>query len=83
MLLPGAVLTRVAASHIRVGTFQYFAARDDRDAVRELLDYVIARHYPDARDADVPALAVLEGGRRSGRPRSLRTGCGWASSMAS
>src|SRR5438132_10351269 len=59
-VLPGAVLTRVAASHIRVGTFQYFAARGDQDAVRELLDYVIARHYPEARDADVPALAVLK-----------------------
>ncbi len=59
-VLPGAVLTRVAASHIRVGTFQYFAARGDQDAVRALLDYVIARHYPEARDADVPALAVLE-----------------------
>ncbi len=58
--LPGAVLTRVAASHIRVGTFEYFAARDDRDAVSQLLDYVITRHYPKARDADVPALAVLE-----------------------
>jgi len=59
-LLPGAVLTRVAASHIRVGTFEYFAARDDREAVGLLLDYVITRHYPEARGADVPALAVLE-----------------------
>jgi uncharacterized protein YdiU (UPF0061 family) len=58
--LPGAMLTRVAASHIRVGTFQYFAARGDRDAVRELLNYVVARHYPEAREADVPALAVLK-----------------------
>lgn len=58
--VPGAVLTRVAASHVRVGTFQFFAARGDLDAVRELLDYVIARHYPDARDAAVPALAVLK-----------------------
>jgi serine/tyrosine/threonine adenylyltransferase len=58
--VPGAVLTRVAASHIRVGTFQYFAARGDVDAVRELLDYVIVRHYPVARDAQVPALAVLQ-----------------------
>lgn len=57
--LPGAVLTRVAASHVRVGTFQYFAAQGDAEAVRTLLDYVIARHYPHARDADVPALAVL------------------------
>jgi serine/tyrosine/threonine adenylyltransferase len=58
-LLPGAVLTRVAASHIRVGTFEYFAARDDRDAVSRLLDYVITRHDPEARGADIPALAVL------------------------
>jgi uncharacterized protein YdiU (UPF0061 family) len=58
--LPGAILTRVAASHVRVGTFQYFAARGDQDAVRALLDYVIARHYPLAREADVPALAVLK-----------------------
>jgi len=57
--LPGAVLTRVAASHVRVGTFQYFAARGDQDALRALLDYVIARHYPAARDAAVPALAVI------------------------
>lgn len=59
-LLPGAVLTRVAASHIRIGTFEYFAARDDREALRLLLDYVIARHCPEARDAKLPALAVLE-----------------------
>lgn len=59
-ILPGAVLTRVAASHIRVGTFQFFAARGDREAVKELLDYVIARHYPETRNADVPALAVLK-----------------------
>jgi uncharacterized protein YdiU (UPF0061 family) len=59
-LLPGAVLTRVAASHIRVGTFEYFAARNDRDAVSQLLDYVITRHDPNTRDADVPVLAVLE-----------------------
>ena len=57
--LPGAVLTRVAASHVRVGTFQYFAARGDQDALRDLLEYVITRHYPTARDADSPALAVL------------------------
>lgn len=58
--LPGAVLTRVAASHVRVGTFQYFAARGDQDALRALLEYVIARHYPEAHDAEVPALAVLK-----------------------
>ena len=44
---PGAILTRVAASHIRVGTFQYFAARGDTDAVRELADHVVSRHYPE------------------------------------
>ena len=59
-LLPGAVLTRVAASHVRVGTFEYFAVREDHDAVRELLNYVIDRHYPETRDAKLPALAVLE-----------------------
>ncbi len=59
--LPGAVLTRVAASHVRVGTFQYFAARGDEDALRALLEYVIARHYPEAADAAVPALSVLAG----------------------
>lgn len=46
--LPGAVLTRVARSHIRVGTFQFFAARQDTEALRALCDHVIARHYPDA-----------------------------------
>lgn len=43
---PGAILTRVATSHIRVGTFQYFASQQDKDALRALLDYSIARHYP-------------------------------------
>jgi uncharacterized protein YdiU (UPF0061 family) len=46
--LPGAVLTRVAASHIRVGTFQFFAARGDVEGLRLLADHVIARHYPGA-----------------------------------
>ncbi|WP_377506312.1 YdiU family protein [Octadecabacter sp. R77987] len=46
--LPGAVLTRTAASHIRVGTFQFFAARGDRDALQTLTDYTIARHFPKA-----------------------------------
>jgi uncharacterized protein YdiU (UPF0061 family) len=60
-LLPGAVLTRVASSHIRVGTFQYFAARGDTDGVRRLADHVIARHYPQAAKADRPYHALLEG----------------------
>ncbi|KEO60611.1 protein adenylyltransferase SelO [Thioclava indica] len=45
---PGAILTRVAASHMRVGTFQYFAARGDTDALETLCNYAITRHYPDA-----------------------------------
>ena len=57
---PGAVLTRVAASHVRVGTFEYFAARRDVDGVRELLNYVIARHYPDLKSAGIPALELLK-----------------------
>jgi serine/tyrosine/threonine adenylyltransferase len=60
-LLPGAVLTRVASSHIRVGTFQYFAARSDTEGVRRLADHVIARHYPQAADANRPYHALLEG----------------------
>ena len=60
-LLPGAVLTRVAASHIRVGTFQYFAAQGDEAGVKQLADYAIARHYPDAAGADNPYRAFLEG----------------------
>jgi len=59
-ILPGAVLTRVAASHIRVGTFQYFAARGDVDAVRRLADHVIARHYPDLAATERPYHALLE-----------------------
>jgi uncharacterized protein YdiU (UPF0061 family) len=58
--LPGAVLTRVASSHIRVGTFQYFAARGDTDGVRQLADHVIARHYPEAAGTERPYYALLE-----------------------
>ena len=59
-VLPGAVLTRVAASHIRVGTFQYYAARRDTDAVRVLTDHVIGRHFPELAHVDRPALALLD-----------------------
>ncbi len=59
--LPGAVLTRVAASHLRVGTFQYFAARQDTEGTRSLADYAIARHYPEAARAGEPYMALLEG----------------------
>ncbi len=58
-MLPGAVFTRVASSHIRVGTFQFFATRGDDDGVRLLADHVIARHYPDAADAEQPYRALL------------------------
>jgi serine/tyrosine/threonine adenylyltransferase len=58
--LPGAVLARVAASHIRVGTFQFLAARGEGDAVKALADYAIARHYPDLAASDTPYLAFLD-----------------------
>lgn len=58
--LPGAVLTRVAASHIRVGTFEFFAARGDRDKVRRLADYVIDRHYPDLKEHASRYFSLLE-----------------------
>ncbi len=59
--LPGAVLTRVAASHLRVGTFQYFAAREDVEGLRVLAEYAIARHYPEAARAKEPYRALLDG----------------------
>ena len=58
-LLPGAVLMRVASSHVRVGTFQYFAARSDMDGVETLVGYVIDRHYPHLQGAPERALALL------------------------
>ena len=60
-MLPGAILARVASSHIRVGTFQFFASRGDVDGVRVLADYVIARHYPDAAHTEQPYRALLDG----------------------
>jgi uncharacterized protein YdiU (UPF0061 family) len=59
-LLPGAVLTRVASSHIRIGTFQYFAVRGDVRGLRLLADHVIARHYPGIAESDAPYLSLLE-----------------------
>ena len=58
-LQPGAVLARTASSHIRVGTFQYFAAQGDNDKVKQLADYTIERHYPDIKDARKPCLELL------------------------
>jgi serine/tyrosine/threonine adenylyltransferase len=57
---PGAVLTRVAASHIRVGTFQYLAAQGDEAGLRLLAEHAIARHYPDAATAADPFRAFLD-----------------------
>lgn len=59
--LPGAVLTRVAASHIRVGTFQYAASRGSVEELRALADYTIDRHDPEARNEAQPYLALLNG----------------------
>ena len=58
-VLPGAVLARVASSHIRVGTFQFFAAQGEVDKVRQLADYTIQRHFSDAGQHENPYLALL------------------------
>jgi uncharacterized protein YdiU (UPF0061 family) len=58
--LPGAVLTRVASSHIRVGTFEFFAARGEQAKVRRLADYVIDRHYPELKADANPYLRLLD-----------------------
>ena len=60
VLLPGAVLARVASSHLRVGTFQYVAARGDMGLLRQLADHAIARHYPAAADSAQPYVALFE-----------------------
>ena len=59
-VLPGAVLTRVAASHLRVGTFEYAAGHGDPTLLHRLADHAIARHYPHAVEADNPYLAFFE-----------------------
>ena len=56
----GAVLTRVAASHLRVGTLEFFAIRRDTEKLQRLVDYALQRHYPDRVEAENPALALLE-----------------------
>jgi len=58
--LPGAILTRVASSHLRVGTFQFFAARNDRAALETLASYALERHYPTAMGSRNDALALIE-----------------------
>ncbi|MDP5012588.1 MAG: YdiU family protein [Alphaproteobacteria bacterium] len=59
-ILPGAIITRVASSHIRVGTFEYFAAKRDVNSLKLLADYAINRHAPQAKDAENPYLSFLE-----------------------
>ena len=58
-LIPGGVFTRVAQSHIRIGTFQWFSAREDHDNVNVLADYVIDRYYPEAQREENPYLTLL------------------------
>ena len=58
--LPGAILTRVASSHIRVGTFQYIAARENENELKIFFDYVIKRHYPHLKDFENIALEFLK-----------------------
>ncbi|GIS91303.1 MAG: hypothetical protein CM1200mP20_13440 [Pseudomonadota bacterium] len=58
--LPGALLVRVAKSHVRVGTFQFFAGQRDIEALRLLADHVIDRHYPSAAESDEPYLTLLD-----------------------
>lgn len=58
-LVPGGVFTRVAQSHVRIGTFQYFYARQDNNAIKVLADYVIERHYPEALKAENPYATML------------------------
>jgi len=58
--MPGAIITRVAHSHLRVGTFQYFAARDNHDALQALIDYALERHYPTGLAAENRAHALLD-----------------------
>jgi uncharacterized protein YdiU (UPF0061 family) len=78
-LHPGGILTRTAASHLRVGTFQYFFGQTDLDGIKDLADYAIKRHYPAAAEAANPCLALLENVALP-RQRSLPIGCDSGSS---
>jgi uncharacterized protein YdiU (UPF0061 family) len=59
-LLPGGIITRVAMSFVRVGTFEYFSAREDVESIRKLADYVIERNYPQVRESEQPYVALLQ-----------------------
>lgn len=70
-VLPGAVLTRVASSHLRVGTFQYFAARGDVDAIELLVEHALERHYPNAERPDRVAGAATTAASSRGAALAL------------
>lgn len=59
-VMPGGIMTRAASSFIRVGTFQYFAMQNDTESIKALADYVIARNYPDVKEASNPYIALFE-----------------------
>jgi len=59
-LLPGGIITRVAMSFVRVGTFEYFSAREDVESIRKLADYIIERNYPQVRESEQPYVALLQ-----------------------
>ncbi len=60
-LVPGGILTRIATGFVRVGTFQYFSSQNNQDAIKQLADYEIARHYPEAKKAENQYVAFFEG----------------------
>ena len=59
-ILPGAILVRIAKSHIRIGTFEFFSSRNDQESLRLLAEHVIQRHYPEAAKQENPVLAMLD-----------------------
>ena len=59
-ILPGAILVRIAKSHIRIGTFEFFSSRNDQESLKILSDHVIQRHYPEAAEHENPVLAMLD-----------------------
>ena len=71
--LPGAVLTRVSSSHLRVGSFEFASRLQDPTVLKQLLNYTIQRHYPECLDSDSPALSLLQ----SVMQRQIETVIGW------
>ena len=72
-ILPGAILTRVAESHIRVGTFQYASISEDKKNLKKLFDYTIKRHYPHIKDSKTPAIDLL----KSVMQKQIKLVCDW------